>query len=203
MIFHIIGPSGSGKTTLGTKLAKLKNVQIIDTDKIDDPNAVEIIEKYHFKTKANVNAFIRQLGVANGSAVQRILKDYKKLDPKLNHIVFVGFCHVGMAKLEKLIDYGYLIDVDPAILWRQYNRRTAACIASNYAKIIQLLNSNFAEEKIHCLFSKKFGIRNGFDCAGPMDLTREIKSAKAHAKQLGYKCMHADAIYKDIKKQVA
>ena len=30
------------------------------------------------------------------------------------------------------------------------------------------------DEKIHFIFSKKFGIRNGFDCKGPNDMKKYI-----------------------------
>ena len=51
MILHIVGPSGSGKTTLGNKIRKsLKNVIVIDTDDIDDPNALKLLKKYSFNS---------------------------------------------------------------------------------------------------------------------------------------------------------
>ena len=46
MIIHIMGSSGAGKTTLGNRLRKLKNVVVLDTDDIDDPNTLKIIGKY-------------------------------------------------------------------------------------------------------------------------------------------------------------
>ena len=206
MIFHIIGPSGSGKTTLGTKLSKQfdrRYVSVIDTDDIDDPNSVRIIDKYDFETKSNINAFVKELGRANKTAVDNVLKKYRKQDPARHHLIFVGFCHVGMGELEKLIDYGFSIEVEPTTLWRQYNSRTAAVIKANYAEITRLLSGKFAERKIHCLFSKKFGIRNGFDCAGPDDMVREIKGAKKHAKRLGYKYTSAANIYKAIVQKIS
>lgn len=45
MLFHISGPNGSGKTTLGKKLESIPDTIIIDTDEIDDINALEILSE--------------------------------------------------------------------------------------------------------------------------------------------------------------
>ena len=65
MLFHITGPAGSGKTTLGNKLSKIPNTIIIDTDEIDDTNAMDIITdpKFNelFKNEKTVNGFFQIL----------------------------------------------------------------------------------------------------------------------------------------------
>ena len=64
MLFHITGPAGSGKTTLGNKLSKIPNTMIIDTDEIDDSNAMDIISDTKFNElfkllKKNKTKFIQ------------------------------------------------------------------------------------------------------------------------------------------------
>jgi adenylate kinase family enzyme len=45
MIIHILGASGSGKTTLAKQIAKkYKNIIIVDTDDIDDPNCLKSLK---------------------------------------------------------------------------------------------------------------------------------------------------------------
>ena len=43
MIIHIGGPSGSGKSTLGSMIAKNKRFIVVESDDIDDANALKII----------------------------------------------------------------------------------------------------------------------------------------------------------------
>jgi broad-specificity NMP kinase len=47
MIIHITGVSGSEKTTLGKKIAKL-GILVIDTDEIDDKNAIQILNDKNY-----------------------------------------------------------------------------------------------------------------------------------------------------------
>ena len=57
-----------------------------------------------------------------------------------------------------------MIEIKPEKLWRQYSLRTSTYIHKNFNEIKSLLNSKMSQVKINMIFSKKFGIRNGFDC---------------------------------------
>ena len=89
MLFHITGPSGSGKTTLGEKLSKIPNTIIIDTDEIDDSNAMSIIEnpayKDFFKDEKATEKFWKMLEQKNMEKLGTLLKKNKDLD-----IIIVG-----------------------------------------------------------------------------------------------------------------
>ena len=56
--YVLAGKSGSGKTTLGKKLTSIPNTFVIDTDEIDDSNALEILSdkkyKHFFLLKQNL-----------------------------------------------------------------------------------------------------------------------------------------------------
>jgi len=195
MIIHISGPSGAGKTTLGNKIAKISNTIIIDTDDIDDPNSIEIIKKYSFNTKKDEKIFNKELEKKNKEDINKILKDNKG-----KNIIFVGFFHAGMRHLEKKVEKGFTIKIEPSVLWRQYNLRTASSIYKNFYEIKKLLESEMNEEKIHFIFSKKFGIRNGFECDGPNDMKEHLKRMKKHAIDKGYIYETSENIYNNIVK---
>jgi adenylate kinase family enzyme len=194
MIIHIIGPSGSGKTTLGNRInKKFKNSIIIDTDDIDDPNSIKIINKYSFTTKTDNKKFDSELAKLNKIDINKILNENKN-----KNIIFVGFLHAGMKHLEKKIEKTYMIKIDAETLWRQYNIRTAISIHKNYKEIMKLLKGNMHSDKIHKIFSNKFGIRNGFDCIGPDDFKDFLKKDKKYAKENNFFYDTSNNIYKNI-----
>ena len=196
MIIHILGPSGSGKTTLAKKIAKkYKNTIIVDTDDIDDPNSLKLLRKYTLSDKKNLKNFDKELAIINKKDLDKIIKNNKD-----KNIIFAGFFHIGMKHLEKKVNEGYMIEISPEKLWRQYNLRTATYIHTNYNEIKSLLNSKKNPEKIQMIFSKKFGIRNGFECAGPNDFKDFLKKQKKEAKEKKYYYGTSDKIYKKINK---
>lgn len=114
---------------------KYKDIIIIDTDDIDDPNSLKAIKKYSFKNKKkDINAIIE--------------------NNKNKIIIFAGFLHAGMQHIEKKVDKGYMIDITPEKLWRQYNLRTVTYIHKNYNEIKKLLNSRIDPTKIHIIFNR-------------------------------------------------
>lgn len=104
--------------------------------------------------------------------------------------------------IKKDINKGFSIKIEPKILWRQYNLRISLYIKNNFKEIQELLNSNMNPEKIHIIFSKKFGIRDGFECAGIDDMKQFIKRSKIIAKENNYFYDTGDNIYNKIKKML-
>ena len=197
MIIHILGPSGSGKTTLAKKIEKkYKNTIIVDTDDIDDPNVLKAIKKYFFvNEKQDFKKFIKEVSIMNKNYIDKIVKNNKD-----KNIIFAGFFHDGMRHIEKKVDKGYMIEITSEKLWRQYNLRTATYIYKNFNEIKKLLNSKINPEKIHIIFSSKFGIRNGFECAGVNDFVELLKKNKKEARNNKYFYGTSDKIYKEISK---
>lgn len=189
MILHINGPSGAGKTFLGNKLSKIHN--IVDTDDIDDKNSIELSKKHKLTNKSEIRLYNKELRKANKDAINDILKKHK-------NIIFIGFLHIGMELLDKKIDYGFTIKVDPSILWRQSNLRTLDYLHNNYDEIKRLLESNNSDIKIHNLLQKQYKIRSGFDCIGPIGLANNNKYYKHKAKQDKYLYATSDVIYQGI-----
>ncbi len=195
MIIHILGPSGSGKSTLGNRLSKLPNTIVIDTDDIDDPNSMKCIHKYSFETKSSVHLFRKEVEKKNRKDVDKILKDNKD-----KNIIFVGFFYIGMGHISEKVNKGFMIEIDAETLWKQYNMRTITYLYKNYNDIMKLLESKTHKIKIHRILSKKYGIRNGFDCESVNDMKESIKKNKKEAKDMGYKYESSDKIFEDIKK---
>lgn len=198
MIIHINGLPGSGKSTLGNKIKQtFKNVIVVDTDDIDDPNSVKIFNKYTFETKSDYNKYHKELAKLNKQDIKKILDDNKN-----KIMIFVGGLHSGIDFLEKKVDLAYAIKIDPETLYKQYNLRTLECIHKNYTEIKKLLNSETHPKKIHSIFSKKFGIRTGFDSKKIDDLKNNIKKAKDYSKENNIFYGTSDAILKDINNKI-
>jgi len=197
MIIHILGPSGSGKTTLAKKIAKkYKNTIIVDTDDIDDPNVLKAIKKYPFvNEKKDYKKLIKEVSIMNKNDINKIVKNNKD-----KNIIFAGFFHDGMRHIEKKVDKGYMIEITPEKLWRQYNLRTVTYIHKNFNEIKKLLNSKINPTKIQIIFSKKFGIRNGFECAGVNDFVNLLNKNKKEAINKKYYYGTSDKIYEEISK---
>jgi len=201
MILHIMGPSGSGKTTLGNKIRKkLKNVIVIDTDDIDDPNALKLLKKYSFNSNDKKifnqedKQFKKERMVKNKQSLKRILKNKSN-----KHIVFVGFLHPGLHYLEKNVNKRYAIKIDAEQLWRQYNYRTSEIIHKNITEIKKMLtNKRISPTKIHMIMSYKLGIRNGFDCESSNDMKKWLKKGEKDMIKKKYFYNSADKIFKDV-----
>jgi adenylate kinase family enzyme len=189
MIIHIAGLSGSGKTTLGKRLSKNKNIKVIDTDDIDDPNAIRLLKKY----KVITNKYHLELAKLNKKDLDKVLRKYRN-----KIIIFVGFFHGGFNSLWSKVKHGYLIKVDAQTLWTRYNLRTIKCLHDNYKNIVKLFQSKTHFSKIHKILSRQYGIRNGFDCIGVIKVGRNINRFKKDKIYKKYKYLNSDDIYKSI-----
>lgn len=68
----------------------------------------------------------------------------------------------GMQFLNKKFNHKFAINIDPNILFKQYNLRTLHSIIQNASSIEQLLNSNISILNISQLLCNKYKIRCGF-----------------------------------------
>jgi adenylate kinase family enzyme len=193
MIIHIAGLSGSGKTTLGKRLSKNKNIKVIDTDDIDDPNAIKLLKKY----KVITNKYHLELAKLNKKDLDKVLRKYKN-----KIIIFVGFFHGGFNSLWSKVKHGYLIKVDAQTLWTRYNLRTIKCLHDNYKNIVKLFQSKTHFLKIHKILSVQYGIRNGFDCVSVTNMESRINKFKKDKRFKKYIYLNSDDIYKSIIKLI-
>ena len=171
VIVHIIGPSGSGKTSLGNKLAQLPNTIVLDTDDIDDKNAIKFLSKYNIEIKKEDAALGKELKAANKQDVEKFINDIMERTPK-THIILVGYAFTGMEIIPKIATHKFSINIDPETLYRQYHLRTLAAITENAAEIKRLLES------------KKNNINNSFICNTCIGYTREEKVASLDANHM-------------------
>ncbi len=192
MIIHIAGPSGSGKSTLAKKIKNThKWLTVIDTDDIDDYNSLKILNKYPLNTVVNQKAYSIATAKLNRKCINELIE-------KNENILFVGFFHGGMDHMVNLVDHGFTIAIDPETLWKQYNDRTIRSLHKHSNEIKKLLNSKINPMKIHKIFSKKFGIRDGFDCGGVDEMEKFIKNMKRRAREQKYQYDTSNNIYKKI-----
>lgn len=193
MLFHITGPTGSGKTTLGNKLSKIPNTVIIDTDEIDDTNAMEIIgdSKFNelFKNESTVNHFFKLLEQKNSEKLGELLELNKG-----SNIIIVGMTIYPPGETGV---QGYSIDISSDANYYQLNKRTLDSICSNCVEIKNLFEKEKSKYKIDLIMLFKYKIRFQFPII-PSQVEDGIKIRKAHAQELGYKYLSQEKIVEDI-----
>lgn len=193
MLFHITGPTGSGKTTLGNKLSKIPNTVIIDTDEIDDTNAMDIITdlKYNdlFKNENTVNHFFKLLEQRNSEKLGELLEKNKN-----SNIIIVGMTIYPPSETGV---QGYSIDISADANYYQLNKRTLDSICSNCVELKDLLEKEESKYKVDLTMLFKYKIRFQFPII-PFQVEDGIKMRKTHAQELGYKYLSQEKIVEDI-----
>lgn len=192
MLIHITGPPGSGKSHIGSKLSKLPNTVIIDTDEIFDEHGLKILHKYHFRNLQNEDAFYAEIKKMNDNRLKKILKDAKD---KGKNIVFVGLNHDGL-DLDGIVDHGFVINISSAQLFKQYNLRTLDAIQNKYNEIKKLLGSDKNVMQIVNILVLKYKIRTGLVCHYFEDIKKMIDWCKSNAKKTGYQYKKSSDIIK-------
>lgn len=193
MLFHITGPIGSGKTTLGEKLLKIPNTVIIDTDEIDDSNAMDIFsdEKYNelFKNESTVNVFFKLLEQRNTEKLGELLELNKD-----SNIIIIG---TTIYPPGETAVQGYSIDISVDTNYYQLNKRTLDSICSNCIELKDLLEKEPSKYKIDLTILFKYKIKFQFPII-PFQVEDDIKMRKKHAHELGYKYLTQEKIIEDI-----
>ena len=177
MLFHITGPAGSGKTTLGNKLSKIPNTIIIDTDEIDDFNAMDIITdpKFNelFKNEKTVNGFFQILEQRNLEKLDELLETNKK-----SNVIIVGM--TIYLPVETAVQ-GYSIDIDDDSNYYQLNTRTLDSICSNCVDLKDLMEKETNKYKTDLTMLFKYKIRRSFPII-PYQIDEGIELRKKHAQ---------------------
>jgi energy-coupling factor transporter ATP-binding protein EcfA2 len=193
MLFHITGPSGSGKTTLGNQLSKIPNTIIIDTDEIDDTNAMDIItdSKFDelFKNENTINGFFQLLEQRNLEKLAHILETNKD-----SNIIIVGMTIYPPGETAV---QGYSIDVSSNSNYYQLNNRTLDTICSNCVELKDLMENEKNKYKIDLTMLFKYKIRRSFPII-PYQIDEGIELRKKHAQEIGYKYLSQEKIVEDI-----
>ena len=193
MLFHITGPAGSGKTTLGNKLSKIPNTVIIDTDEIDDANAMDIINDPQFnklfKNENTVDEFFQILEQKNMEKLGEILKENKN-----SNIIIVG---ITIYPPGETAVQGYSIDISADSNYFQLNNRTLDSICSNCVDLKDLMEKEPNKYKIDLIMLFKYKIRRSFPII-PIQINDGIELRKKHAHEIGYKYLSQEKIVEDI-----
>jgi adenylate kinase family enzyme len=190
MIIHINGVSASGKSTLGRKIAKNKKFLVIDTDDINDKNAMKIInDKKNNKlfTPKNMDKYFKLLDEMNNKDVKKILEKNKN-----KIIVFVGLT----VKIPKT-KHKYSIKVDYEENYRRLLKRTMDSFCKNSKTITKLLKSKNSIDKIAMILLHKYEIRMPIP-ENPPDIYQRIEKWDKRAKNEKYKILLPDKIYDEV-----
>jgi hypothetical protein len=193
MLFHITGPSGSGKTTLGQKLSQLPNTLIIDTDEIDDSNALEILENPEFKdfflNENTINGFWKMLERKNMEKLSELLNSNKN-----SNIIIVGMTIYPPGETNV---QGYSIDISSDSNYYQLNKRSLDTICSNCVELKDLMSKNKNKYITDLTILFKYKLRHSFPIL-PIQIEEGIDLRKKHSQELGYKYLTQEKIVSDI-----
>ncbi len=190
MIIHITGPSGAGKTTLGQRIHKATGLRVIDTDDIDDRNALLALKLG--KTGAAFDKYKEKRNMVDlATAVAR------------GNVVVVGIT-IDPAPIAKKINcefYGYYIDADPDTTFRRVNERHLRCICNNAEAISRLFRTSKGFGYINTLLLHKYKLRRPFGIS-PGQIRRELDEQKKIFKKKKYVIASAESIYSAATKKI-
>jgi hypothetical protein len=197
MLFHICGPSRSGKTTLGKKLESISNTFVIDTDEIDEANALEILyePKYkHFFTNDNtIDGFWKMLDQKNIDKISELI-----IKNKDKNIIIVGMTIYPPAETDVK---RYSIDISTNDNYYEINKRSLNQICSNCTELNKLFENEKNKFIIDLIILFKYKIRQSFPII-PFQIDKEIEIRKKHDLELGYKYLKSEEIFIDIEKTI-
>lgn len=189
-IIHITGASGAGKSTLGNKIKAL-GYRVIETDDINDKNALELIDKKELSRaavkKMDTQEFVNIINQSDGDIVivGRII-DMKRVMKQIKR---------------KHVFYGFYLDVDAAIVFKQVNTRHIEKIKIHAKSMIDLLDSIdvTAATKINDIDNVEAIIMHKYKIRLPVlyffdQIKQNIKDDKAAVRKDKYKIKSASEI---------
>jgi hypothetical protein len=197
MLFHISGPAGSGKTTIGTKLSSLPNTIIIDTDQIDDSNALTMLydDKYKefYTNEKTIEGFWRILEQKNIESLGEQLEKNKE-----KNIILVGLTIYPPPETNV---QGFSIQIDSTELYFQINKRTIDDLCENCVNLKELFDHEKNKIKIDLETLFKYKIRMQFPLL-PYQIQEAVEWRKKYDGEKGYKYVKPDVIIKEITNKI-
>jgi adenosyl cobinamide kinase/adenosyl cobinamide phosphate guanylyltransferase len=192
-IINIIGPAGSGKTYLLEILKKKLGNKIIciDTDEIDDRNALDYLKSHEIDEK-NIDTYFNKLKKDNQKDIQDIIS-------KSNKPIIIAGLSINVSKY---VDIGYCIRIHPENHYRQLMLRTLEDVVQNYEGLKKLFKSSHTSDTIYEFCVKKYKLRTGFPIP-PHEVEHELQHYYDKAKKMSYKIMPFDQIYAEILEIIA
>jgi hypothetical protein len=198
MLFHITGPSGSGKTTIGKKLENIPNTVVIDTDTIDDSNALEILSeekyKHFFSSEKTIEGFWKMLEQKNFDKLFGLLDNNKG-----KNIIIIGMTIYPPAETQV---HGYSIHISSDDLYYQINKRSLHDICSNCSELTKILENEKNKYLVDLAILFKYKLRQSFPLM-PFQIDDGIEIRKKHDIEIGYKYLKQEEIIEDIKKKIS
>jgi len=192
LIIVISGLAGSGKSTLGEKLNKLKNVNVVELDDIDDENALKLLKKQWL----GIDRFHKMKDKMNNIAIMNIINNIEEHDI----YIFVGL----LDEINKFATHKYFIKPDIVTIYRQVNLRTLNDIVNDENTMKKLFNKceTLADiEKTNEILLYKYKIRRLFPDS-KLGIKDMIKRRTGDARRDGFKIVAVDKIYDDVKNHI-
>ena len=170
---------------------------IIDTDDIDDLNALEILSepkyKHFFSNEKTIDGFWEMLEQKNTDNVLELLNKNKG-----KNIIIVGMTIYPPAETGV---HGYSIDINSDDIFYQINKRSLNEISSKSDELNELFEKEKNKYLIDLFILFKYKIRQSFPVI-PQQINNSIKMRKKHDIELGYRYLKAEEIIKDIEKTI-
>jgi broad-specificity NMP kinase len=196
-IIHITGPSGSGKSHLEQRIKDEfdNDIVILDTDKIDDMHALELLKNDKIRKEIigdNINYFFNKKDKLNKQYLDKFIKNNKS-----KPIIIIGMSFGQLPRT--YADHKFCIKIDPEVLYKRIYLRTLKEICTHNEKIEQLLKSKEHPEIIKALMVHKFHLRQDF-IGSYSPLVNHVKRFYEEQKKDKYKIITSDEILKAIQK---